>query len=200
VRPEVVILTEIARRLLPGSPVPFAAFQQHKTIREAIAKIVPGMEDLADIDVAKHEFHVRGRIMHAPSFKTPDGKAQFVTRPIPAAPDGSLLLTTVRSEGQFNTIIYQRKDVYRGDAERWSVMMNAEDMEAHGLAEGDEVALESEHGRMEGVKVRAFDIAKGAAMAYYPEANVLTGAAVDPRSRTPAFKSTPVRVVRAGAP
>jgi hypothetical protein len=29
-------------------------------------------------------------------------------------------------------------------------------------------------------------------MAYYPEANVLCGTAVDPRSKTPAFKSVPV--------
>ena len=30
------------------------------------------------------------------------------------------------------------------------------------------------------------------ALAYYPEANVLCGTAVDPRSKTPAFKSVPV--------
>ena len=53
------------------------------------------------------------------------------------------------------------------------------------------------HGRMEGVTLRAYDIARGAVMAYYPEANVLTGRAVDPRSKTPAFKSTPVRIVPA---
>ena len=48
---------------------------------------------------------------------------------------------------------------------------------------------------MRGVEVLAADIARGSLLAYYPEANVLIGRAVDPRSRTPAFKSTPVRVV-----
>jgi molybdopterin-dependent oxidoreductase alpha subunit len=194
VRPEVIILTEIARRLLPQSPIDFAAFQQHKTVREAVARVVPGMEELADIDVAKREFHVRGRLMHTPQFHTPDGKAHFIVRAIPSV-EGELLLTTVRSEGQFNTIIYERTDAYRGGAGRWTVMMNAEDIAARGFADGDTATLESAHGRMEGVTLRAYDIARGAVMAYYPEANVLTGRAVDPRSKTPAFKSTPVRIV-----
>ncbi|MBI1186948.1 MAG: FdhF/YdeP family oxidoreductase [Alphaproteobacteria bacterium] len=194
VRPETVILTEIARRLMPGSPIDFAAFQQHRTVREAIARIVPGMEALADIDVAKREFHVQGRLMHTPRFNTADGKAHFQVRAMPAETEGALTLTTVRSEGQFNTIVYERRDAYRGDADRWSVMMNAADLEAHGLKDGDRATLSSVHGRMESVTVRAFDIARGAVMAYYPEANVLTGADVDPRSKTPAFKSTPVRI------
>lgn len=194
VRPEVIILTEIARRLLPASPIDFVAFQQHKTIREAIARVVPGMEDLADIDVAKREFHVRGRVMHTPVFNTDDGKAHFVAHATPAEQQADLLLTTVRSEGQFNTIVYERKDSYRNDADRWSVMLNAADLAARGLADGDLATLESEHGRMEGVTVHAYDIAPGSVMAYYPEANVLTGASLDPRSKTPAFKSTPVRL------
>jgi len=195
VRPEVVILSEIARRLLPDSPIDFTAFQQHRTIREAISRIVPGMEALADIDVARREFHISGRILHTPAFNTPDGKARFVTSPTPAPVSSGLTLTTVRSEGQFNTIIYERTDSYRGMADRWSVMMNASDLSDHGLKDGDTATLESDHGRMEDVTVRAFDIARGGVMAYFPEANVLTGAAVDPRSRTPAFKSTPVRIV-----
>jgi hypothetical protein len=45
---------------------------------------------------------------------------------------------------------------------------------------------------MENVTLLAYDIARGSVMAYFPEANVLTGTAVDERSRTPGFKSTPV--------
>lgn len=196
VRPETDILCDLAQRLLPESPVDFTAFKAHKTIREAIAKIVPGMEALADIDVAKQEFHITGRVLHTPRFKTASGRARFVTQPLPPV-EGGLLLTTVRSEGQFNSIIYERTDSYRGGLDRMSVMMHADDIAAHGLADGDSAVLESEHGVMAGVTVRAFDIARGSVMAYYPEANVLTGCAVDPRSRTPAFKSTPVRLRKA---
>ena len=91
VRPETVILTEIARRLLPDCPVDFTAFQRHQTVREAIAKIVPGMEELADIDVAKREFHIKGRILHEPRFHTWTAKrisscAPCPPRPAPASP------------------------------------------------------------------------------------------------------------------
>jgi molybdopterin-dependent oxidoreductase alpha subunit len=196
VRPETVILTEIARRLLPDCPIDFQTFQRHQTVREAIAKIVPGMEDLASIDVAKREFHIRGRILHQPRFHTEDGKAHFAVRPLPVPPNAGLTLTTVRSEGQFNTIVYERTDAYRGKADRWSIMLNAYDLEAYGLKDGERATLVSDHGRMEGVTVRAFDIAPGGVMAYFPEANALTGAAVDPRSKTPSFKATPVVLER----
>ncbi len=194
VRPESDILCDIAARLLPDCGIDFQAFKQHRTIREAIARTVPGMEELADIDVAKHEFHVRGRLLHTPDFHTPSGKAHFATRPLPPVQTADLLLTTVRSEGQFNTIIYERTDSYRGKIGRWSVMLNAGDLQAHGLNDGDTATVESDHGVMENVTVHAFDIARGSVMAYFPEANVLTGTAVDPRSKTPAFKATPVRL------
>ncbi|EGF93340.1 oxidoreductase alpha molybdopterin subunit [Asticcacaulis biprosthecium C19] len=44
--------------------------------------------------------------------------------------------------------------------------------------------------------VRAFDIAKGTVMAYYPQASVRVRAMVDPRGKTPAFKATPVRIFK----
>ncbi len=193
VRPESDILCDLALRLMPDSPIDFTAFKQHRTVREAIARIVPGMEDLADIDVAKREFHVRGRLLHTPEFHTIDGKASFVTRPLPEAQTG-LLLATIRSEGQFNSIIYERTDSYRGGMGRHSVMLNAEDLAEQGFRDGDTATLESDHGIMVGVTLRAFDIARGSVMAYYPEANCLTGTQVDPRSKTPSFKATPVRL------
>jgi hypothetical protein len=52
---------------------------------------------------------------------------------------------------------------------------------------------------MSGVTVYGFDLPRGDVMAYFPEANVLTRTEVDPRSRTPAFKSTAVSLSRAGS-
>jgi molybdopterin-dependent oxidoreductase alpha subunit len=205
VRPETVILADLATALLPQSPIPFAAFKQHARVREAIAGIVPGLEELADIDVARREFHVRNRVLHSPSFGTPDGRAHFVVTPIPVAPaapagERSLLLATVRSEGQFNTIIYEERDTYRNGAGRWSVLLSREDLVAFGIAEGDRITLASANGRMADVVAHGFDLPRGSALAYYPEANVLCGTAVDPRSKTPAFKSVPVWIEReAGA-
>jgi len=193
VRPETVILCDLAAQMVPGSPIDFAAFKQHAQVRKAIAQIVPGLEELGDIDVAKKEFHIRHRVLHTPEFGTPDGKAHFVVTPLPPPPSKMLTLATVRSEGQFNTIIYEERDTYRNGAGRDTVFLNAEDMAAFGVAEGQRITLASETGHMAGTAM-AFDLPRGSAMAYFPEANVLCGTAVDPRSRTPAFKSVPVWV------
>jgi anaerobic selenocysteine-containing dehydrogenase len=203
VRPETWILCELAARLLPASSVPFASFRRHRSIREAIAKTVPGLEDLADIDVAKKEFHVRGRVLHTPDFHTASGRAQFTVCPLPQSPASEaypFVLTTVRSEGQFNTIVYEDVDVYRQTQSRWCVMVGDEDLSRLGLSVHDRVDLHSPHGVMRNVSVERFDLRSGDLMAYFPEANSLTGTAVDPRSRTPSFKATPVRIeLRAGA-
>ncbi|WDR05311.1 FdhF/YdeP family oxidoreductase [Devosia rhodophyticola] len=194
VRPESQILCDIGARILPNGPIDFAAFSQHRKVREAIAAIVPGMEQLGDIDVAKKEFHIRYRVLHTPEFGTIDGRANFVITPLPTSDTGKLTLATVRSEGQFNTIIYEDADSYRGGAGRDAVFLNRQDMSAFGVAEGQRITITSGSGRMEGTAT-AFDLPRGSAMAYYPEANVLAGKAVDPRSRTPAFKSIAVTLV-----
>ncbi len=199
VRSEVDILSAVGTRLLQDSPVDFAAFRSHRKVRETIAEIVPGMEALASIDVAKQEFHVRGRLLHTPEFKTQDGRAKFVTSPIPVRPESGdqtrrFMLSTVRSEGQFNTIIYEYEDSYRGTKSRWVVFMNAQDMADYDLQDGDLVNLVSANGRMARVAAQSYDLPRGDLMAYFPEANVLTDTAVDPRSKTPAFKSTLVQI------
>ena len=193
-RPETVVLCDLAKRLVAGSPIDFSVFKEHTKVREAIARIVPELEQLADIDVAKKEFHIRNRVLHAPDFGTADGKAHFIVTPLPRAEKG-LMLATVRSEGQFNTIIYEEHDTYRGKAGRDAIFLNRDDMEELGLAEGDAIALVSDSGRMMG-RATAFDLPRSSVLAYYPEANVLCATAVDPRSKTPAFKSVPVRVER----
>ena len=195
VRPETVILCDLARQMMPESPIPFERFKAHPELRKVIAGVVPGMEQLADIDVARKEFHIRSRVMHRPSFGTPDGKAHFAVTPLPATDRHRLTLATVRSEGQFNSIVYEEEDSYRGKAPRDAVFLNRADMAAAGLQAGERVVVASEHGRMRGVAT-PFDLPQGSAMAYYPEANVLCGTAVDPRSKTPAFKSVPVWLER----
>lgn len=202
VRPESDILTDLATRILPDTGIDFSPFKKHSRVREAIAEIVPGMEAIKDIDVAKREFHIANRVMHAPKFGTEDNRAHFVVCPLPKekqAPNGHkpLTLATIRSEGQFNTIVYEDKDSYRNKAPRWSVLLNADDMAEMGIAEGDTIDIASERGTMKALKALSFDVPRGSALAYYPEANVLVGTEIDPRSKTPAFKSVPVWVASA---
>lgn len=198
-RPESHILSELGARLLPAGPVDFRAFQNHDNIRAAIAASVPGMEQLASIGTSHSEFTIPGRILHQPGFHTTSGRAHFCITPLPAAKTSAqwpLLLASIRSEGQFNSIIYEEQDTYRGTDTRWSVLMPADDMSALGVTDGDRVNIVSPIGRMDGVQVFPFDLPRGNLMAYYPEANVLIGAEHDARSKTPAFKSVAVRVER----
>ena len=198
VRSEVAILADLGQRLLPESPVDFRAFSDHDTIREAIAKTVPGMEDLEDIGVAKREFHVRNRLLHKPVFKTPTGKARFRVHPLPRLDDDvhayPFMLASIRSEGQFNSIIYEETDSYRYGADRWSLLLSPDDMRRMGLENGDKVDVSSARGVMRCLSVQAFDLPAGNVMAYYPEANCLSSRDRDPRSKTPRFKSIPVTV------
>src|SRR5205085_4292686 len=104
-------------------------------------------------------------------------------------------LMTVRSEGQFNTVVYEEEDIYRGQDGRDVILMNPADIVRMGLKEDQRVTVSNDVGQMHNIRVRPFDIAEGCALMYYPEANLLVSNSVDPRSKTPAFKSAVVRVV-----
>lgn len=195
VRSETAVLADLASRMLVNSPVDFQQFKRHKRVREAIARIVPGMEALGDIDVAKREFHIRGRIKHRPEFNTADGRAHFALPPgndLPGRSPGGFTLMTLRSEGQFNSIIYEESDSYRGTTHRWVVFMNREDALEMGVNEGEHLDLLSDWGEMPGLEVRIAGLPRGGLAAYYPEANTLSSRVADPRSHTPQFKSIPV--------
>ncbi|HOY22515.1 MAG TPA: FdhF/YdeP family oxidoreductase [Cellvibrio sp.] len=197
VRPEVQILCDLAQKLLPNCPLDFAQFKQHNNIRAAIAATIPGMAELKDIAQTKQEFTIQNRLLDQPEFKTESGKAKFLvgTAPTPVTSNEyPFLLASIRSEGQFNSIIYEESDSYRGTDTRWSVLMNADDIAELNIKAGDAVNLESAYGEMKQVKVFAFNLPRGNVMAYYPEANVLIGTAHDPRSKTPAFKSVAVKI------
>lgn len=198
VKPEVEILCELGKRLLPNGPLDFNQLKQHDSIRAAIAATIPGLGELKDIAQTKQEFTIKNRLFSTPEFKTENGKAQFQTSSLPkaiASDEYPFVLASIRSEGQFNSIIYEETDSYRGTDTRWSVLMNKDDITALGITAGDKVTLRSPQGEMKGVNVFAFDLPRGNVMAYYPEANVLIATAHDPRSKTPAFKSVPVQII-----
>jgi anaerobic selenocysteine-containing dehydrogenase len=100
---------------------------------------------------------------------------------------------TLRSEGQFNTVVYEETDLYRGNRRRDVVMMSAEDASALGVAEGDAVMVSTDAGRMR-VVVAIVDIRPGNVAMYYPEANSIVPRKLDERSKTPAFKSVLARI------
>jgi anaerobic selenocysteine-containing dehydrogenase len=170
--------------------------KDHDAIRRVMARVVPGYAKVERIAQTKEEFHVEGRVRHQPVFPTSDGKARFliVETPADSLADGELRLMTIRSEGQFNTVVYEEEDRYRGQPARNVVLLHEEDMRARGIGDGAAVTVRSATGEMRGVRAAAYRIARGCAAMYYPESNVLTSRAVDRKSGTPSFKNIPVRV------
>lgn len=198
-RSEVELVAALASLVLENrGPVDWNALRQHRNIRRAIGAIVPGYEAIADIDDTGREFHIADRVLHQPKFKTPTGRAKFHAVPLPSfAPPspGRLRLMTLRSEGQFNTVVYEEEDLYRGQDRRDVILLHPSDIQRLGLHVDQPVTVRGPAGEMHNIRVRPFDIRPGNAAMYYPEANVLIPAAADPESRTPAFKHVPVELV-----
>ncbi len=155
-RSEVSVLADLGRRLLGADgPVNWAELESHERIRKLMAELIPGLEPLADIDRTRAEFHIAGRRLDTPTFPTASGKAQFQAVALPVAPavdvrlepdatvSRQLRLMTVRSEGQFNTVVYEEEDVYRGQERRDVIMIHPSDIERMGLARDQRVTVRS---------------------------------------------------------
>lgn len=215
-RSEVSVLLEIARRVVgvpasagssesrqepakAGTPaLDLSALESHAAIRRLIADLIPNFEPLSQIDATKREFHISGRALHTPRFPTESGKARFHAVNIPRLPslnENQLRLMTIRSEGQFNTVVYEDEDLYRGQERRDVILMHTDDIARLDLKPDQPVIVRSSVGELRRQLVRPFDIHPGNAAMYCPEANALVPAEVDPLSKTPAFKSVLVSVV-----
>jgi len=195
-RGETDIIAEIADKLMSSSSINWAEFKNHANIRKAISMAIPGLEELAKIDETRDEFFIPGRALHDNKFPTESGKAKFSVCPLPkqkVKAENEFVLSTIRSEGQFNTVVYDLFDRYRGAKTRDAIFMNPEDLDRLGLSQGEKVSVKNETGYMEG-RVQAFLVKPGNVMMYYPEANVLVPRTCDEKSRTPAFKSIPVEI------
>lgn len=192
------VLAKLGQRVLePSDKLNWTDLEDHDTIRRLISHLVPQLAEIAEIGTTKREFHIPGRHFEHAVFPTATGKATMKACPIPRPlelRDDELRLMTIRSEGQFNTVVYEDQDIYRGQERRDVVLLNSADMLRLGLEEDDRVDLSSSAGEMNGLLVRAFEIARGCAAVYYPESNVLVPRDRDDRSKTPAFKSIVVRV------
>ena len=206
---EVAFLAELAHRLHGEDPIDWRRLNDAAYVRELIARTVPGYGAMAGIDASKREFEVAGRVFPEPRFATASGRARLAPTPLPdlglpgpehfgglAQGEKGLVLSliTARSYGQHNTVVYRPGDSYRGMPHRQTILMNPADLAASGLAAHQRVCVQGDAGRLEGIEVIPGSIRQGAALMFYPEANVLMHATIDPDSGTPAFKRVPVLV------
>lgn len=205
---EVELLTELADRLLGETPINWRKLQDTHYVRELITKTIPGYQQIEKIDETKEEFTIEGRIFTEPKFATPSQKAQMFVTPLPklslptktdfGLPEdvqGIILnLGTGRSYGQHNTVVYRAQDKYRGMPHRHCILMNINDINRAGFKEHQRVTVKGDAGVLDNIEIIAGGMREGAAFMFYPEANILFKADIDPDSGTPAYKRVPVVV------
>ncbi|GAA4811524.1 FdhF/YdeP family oxidoreductase [Nocardioides caeni] len=201
---EVAIISRLARRTLgEGGAIPWEDFEgDYGLVRDRIARVVPGFEDFNRRVAEPGGFRLPSPI-NAGRYPTPSGKAVFARNELDwiVTPPGHLVLQTVRSHDQWNTIPYTSNDRYRGiHGSRRVVMVNPDDLAELGLADRDvvdlvSVAPDGSERRAEEFTVVAYPSARGSATSYYPETNVLVPLdSVAAVSNTPTFKGVIVRL------
>jgi len=195
---EIEVISRMASDTLGNTgPVNWSDLGHTENIRNMIGVVVPGYEQIREIGGSGKEFQIGGRTFHEPHFATASGRAKLHIHEIkPRQPAEALQLMTVRSEGQFNTVVYEDYDLYRGIDRRDVVLLHPDDIKRMGLTEKQTVTVKSPSGQLDNIYVYAFpNIKAGNALMYYPEANVLVPRTIDPRSKTPAFKGIAIDIV-----
>lgn len=177
--------------------------ENYDRIRDLIARIVPGCEDMNRKVRHRGGFYLPNAARDG-EFKTRTGKAQFTVSAIEPIllTFGQFLLTTLRSHDQYNTTIYGLDDRYRGVFHgRRVVLINREDMLENGWKTGDRLDITSHFWNQGTEELRtaeqfvavSYEIPRRCVAAYFPEANVLVPiSSVALRSNTPTSKAVVV--------
>jgi len=214
-RSEPWIVAQLAKvTLQPNPKVDWDGWvADYARIRDAIEKTYPNrFRDFNARMFKPGGFH-RPLAARRREWKTKTGKANFI---VPKSLAGNVdtppgetdvfQLTTIRSQGQFNTTIYNNRDRFRGvSGTRMVLFMNAVDIAKQGLKEGDVVGLttaieERTRRHVGGFTVRGYNIPERCLAAYYPECNPLVPVSHHAKgSFVPAGKGVPVRIEKAEA-
>ena len=208
---EIDFLAELAHRLHGDQPIDWRRLHDPRYVRQLIAQTIPGYEKIGEIDDTQAEFTIGGRIFLEPKFPTPSGKAEMQPTPLPSLslpsladfglppadpqrPALVLALITGRSYGQHNTVVYKEADEYRGMPHRHCILMNPTDAQQAGFAEHQRVSVRGDAGQLDNIEIIFGEVRSHAALMFYPEANVLMKAHIEPRAGPPAYKRVPVAV------
>jgi len=201
---EVAIISRLAQRTLGATPaIPWAEFEaDYNTVRDRISRVVPGFENFTERVERPGGLRLINPVNRG-IYRTASGKAEFTRNEFTFldVPPGHLLLQSLRSHDQWNTIPYANNDRYRGiHNARRVVMVNPDDLAELGLSDRDVVDLVSVwtdgvERRAENFVVVAYPASRGSAAAYYPETNVLVPLdSVADISNTPTSKGIVVRL------
>ena len=199
--------TEIVARLAEATLGNRGAIQwrwlaeDYDRIRDWIEAVVPGFERYNERVRQPGGFYLPNAAKER-RWNTENGKANFSTAALDAftVPPGRFLLQTLRSHDQFNTTVYGLDDRYRGiSGMRDIVFLNPEDLLSVGVKPGQHIDVTSHwqdgERHLKGFRAIPYEMPRGLAAAYFPEANVLVPVGhVAKGSNTPASKSIEVSI------
>ncbi len=156
---EIEVIAHLARAMLGDSgPINWQELEDTKKIRATIARIVPATKSSARLIARSKSFRSKvapftspvshalgqGEAVHA---RTPRARRE---RQSTAAHDDP------RSEGQFNTVVYEDYDLYRGVDRRDVVLIHPDDIRRLGFEPEQTIRITSEVGEMEAI-LRPFE-------------------------------------------
>ena len=202
---EPVIVARMAEAVFgPEHPVDWRAMaEDYDVVRNHISRVLPGFEDFNRRVRQRNGFVLPNPPRDTRTFGTDIGRARFSVSPLEylSAPDGHLILQTMRSHDQYNTTFYGLDDRYRGISHgRRVILVHPEDLSELGLQDRDLVdvisTFQGTERRANRFRLVSYPTARGCAAAYFPEANALVHRELVAReSNTPGYKAMMVRFV-----
>ena len=188
-RSEPAIVAGMAQATLGSEPVDWLhLIEDYRRIRDLIADVIPGFAGFNERLAEPGGFYLQNAAGQR-QWRTASGRARLISHPLPGSmplqvsehtgrkPD--LLLQTLRSHDQYNTTVYGMNDRYRGvQGDRRVLFAHLDDIHRLGFEDRQKVDVLSVWNddierRVSGFTLIAYDIPRGQAAAYYPEANPL---------------------------
>jgi molybdopterin-dependent oxidoreductase alpha subunit len=186
-RSEWEALLELGRRARPDRAHALD-LRTASEIRADIARAVPFYGGIETLGHKGDALQWGGpRLCEGARFGHPDGRARFVSAPLPeeGVPEGRFHLSTRRGK-QFNSMVQASRDPLTGGL-RDHVFMAAGDARRLGLRDGDPVTLTSDVGSFRG-RCRIAPIKERNVQVFWPEANPLIRRdVVEPQCGIPDF-------------
>ena len=198
----VIVARMAAAALGPDHAVGWKAMaDDYDVIRDHISRVLPGFEDFNKRLRTKNGFILPNPPRDTRSFATDIGQARFTVSPLEylKAPEGHLILQTVRSHDQYNTTFYGQDDRYRGISNgRRVILINQDDAAELGFQDRELVdvvsTFQGQERRADKFRLVFYPTPRGCAAAYFPEANALVHRELVAReSNTPGYKAMTVR-------
>ncbi|WP_026560115.1 FdhF/YdeP family oxidoreductase [Bacillus sp. J37] len=184
-RAEWKIYIDLAKRVKPET-ANLVEFNSGQEIRDEIAIANRDYDGIQHLKKQGDVFQWGGAwLCEGGVCPTTDGKGNLISVEIPelGKKEGQFVVTSRRGK-QFNSMVYKETDPFNG-ADRYDVLMNAEDAKQLSIAEGEGIVVYNGFGVFQG-RAKFVDIASGNLEVHFPEGNFLL-----PRGRYEKYAGIP---------